>query len=164
MSLKQAIMTAYKKEERDAHMKCICGLKYRLDYHALLSNLAHSGRFGRQDAKAMGIVDGHDSIKRGEAYYIQVLQDVCDGLFVGYGWQTSLTIGKYSWSVGMSSSDIVDPNIGYNYRAGKINILSLMRRGKRNLGPNVDLKYSTGQLRMNKREREALLRRIGELY
>lgn len=150
MSLKEAIMSAYKKEERDAHVKCIASLKDQLEYEN-------------------DLIDGVD-IPFGDILgakgddYTQLLQDVCDWLFIEHGWETSMTLKKHSSSVGMSTLGLCRPYMGSKYCAGKRNLLPLMRRGKRDLGPKVVLKYSKKQLRMNKRELDVLLRGIGELY
>lgn len=145
MSLKKAIMGAYKKEERGAHVKCIASLKDQLDYDNELID---------------GVEKGDD--------YTQLLQDVCDWLFIEYGWETLMTLKKHSSSVGMSTLGLCRHRkgsyMGSKYCAGKRNLLPLMRRGKRDLGPKVALKYSNKQLRMNKRELDGLLRGIGELY
>ena len=154
MSLKKAIMSAYKKEERGAHVKCIASLKDQLDYENELIDGVETP-FGD-----ILMAKGDD--------YTQLLQDVCDWLFIEYGWETSITLKKHSSEVGMTTLGLCRNRkgsyMGFKYCAGKRNLLPLMRRGKRNLGPKVALKYSNKQLRMDKRELGALLRGIGELY
>jgi hypothetical protein len=149
MSLQSAIMSAYKKEERAAHVKCIASLKDQLEYENELIDGVETPFGDILTAK------GDD--------YTQLLQDVCDWLLIEYGWETLMTLKKHSSSVGMSTLGLCKPYISSKYRAGKRNLLPLMRRGKRDLGPNVALKYSQNQLIMNKRELDALLRGIGEL-
>lgn len=150
MSLQSAIMSAYKKEERDAHVKCIASLKDQLEYENELIDGVET---------PFGDILG----AKGEEY-THLLQDVCDWLFIEYGWETLMTLKKNSCSTGMSTFGLCKPYISSKYRVGTRNLLSLMRRGKRDLGPKVELKYNAKQLRMNKRELDVLLRGIGELY
>ena len=102
--------------------------------------------------------------------YCTLLQAVSDTLLIDAGHQVFMTIRPSEFSsVGMSTLGLCKPHtpLSYGcskYHAGSRNLLPLTRKGNRNLGPDVVLKYSRKQLRMKRSELNALLRRIGDLY
>lgn len=102
--------------------------------------------------------------------YFTLLQVVSDTLLIYAGRQVFMTIRPSEFSsAGMSTLGLCKPHtpLSYGcskYHAGSRNLLPLTRRGNRNLGPDVVLKYSTKQLKMKRSELNALLRRIGDLY
>ena len=102
--------------------------------------------------------------------YCTLLQAVSDTLLIDAGHQVFMTIRPSEFSsVGMSTLGLCKPHNPLShgcskYHAGSRNLLPLMRRGNRNLGPDVLLKYSIKQLKMKRSELNALLRRIGDLY
>jgi len=102
--------------------------------------------------------------------YCTLLQVISDTLLIDAGRQVFMTIRHSEFSsVGMSTLGLCKPHtpLSYGcskYHAGSRNLLPLTRRGNRNLGPDVVLKYSKKQLKMKRPELNALLRKIGDLY
>ena len=169
MSLRDTIMYSQQKEDLGAFAMGIVSLKDILEEKY-------------EEIHDMNLIIPFNEIKElgiNESQYYRLLQDVSDGLFIDYGWETAMTLHtalvrcgalvQHRSTVGMSTLGLCKPYTILSYAcskhyAGSRNLLPLVRSGNRNLGPGVMLKYSKTQLKMMHHELYALLRRVGELY